>query len=63
MGDQELKLKDGVHIIVATPGRLVHFLNEKKVSLAFCRVSKKPATLPPPFDYFSICRNRVISPA
>lgn len=37
MKDQELKLKDGVHIIVATPGRLVHFLHEKKVSLAFCK--------------------------
>lgn len=35
--DQEERLKEGVHIIVATPGRLLHFLSEKKTTLFFCK--------------------------
>lgn len=35
--DQERILRNGVHIIVATPGRLIHFLKEKRISMMFCK--------------------------
>jgi ATP-dependent RNA helicase DDX41 len=36
--DQEQKMRGGVHIIVATPGRLVEMLNKKKFTLDFCKM-------------------------
>eukprot|EP01122_Echinamoeba_exundans_P005766 TRINITY_DN1592_c0_g1_i1.p1 TRINITY_DN1592_c0_g1~~TRINITY_DN1592_c0_g1_i1.p1 ORF type:complete len:469 (+),score=111.50 TRINITY_DN1592_c0_g1_i1:325-1731(+) len=35
--EQENKLRSGVHIIVATPGRLLHFLNSKRFTLTLCK--------------------------
>jgi ATP-dependent RNA helicase DDX41 len=37
MRDQEQHIRGGVHIIVATPGRLIDMLNKKKFTLNFCR--------------------------
>ena len=37
ISDQERILRDGIHMIVATPGRLIHFLKEKRISLMFCK--------------------------
>jgi ATP-dependent RNA helicase DDX41 len=35
--EQEKQMRGGVHIIVATPGRLVDMLNKKKFTLNFCK--------------------------
>jgi superfamily II DNA/RNA helicase len=35
--EQENKLRSGIHIIVATPGRLLHFLNSKRMTLTLCK--------------------------
>lgn len=35
--DQEIAVSRGVHIIVGTPGRIVHFLNTKKFNLDLCK--------------------------
>ncbi len=35
--DQENQAKGGVHMVVATPGRLGHMLNNKIFSLNFCK--------------------------
>lgn len=35
--DQERVLRSGVHIVVATPGRLIQFLKERRFSLMFCK--------------------------
>jgi ATP-dependent RNA helicase DDX41 len=37
LSDQERILRSGVHIIVATPGRLIHFLKEKRITMMFCK--------------------------
>lgn len=37
MRDQEQQIRNGVHMIIATPGRLIDMLNKKKFSLSFCR--------------------------
>lgn len=35
--DQERIIRSGVHIVVATPGRLIQFLKERRFSLMFCK--------------------------
>lgn len=35
--DQERILRSGVHLVVATPGRLIQFLKERRFSLMFCK--------------------------
>ena len=37
VGDQMRELERGCHLLVATPGRLVDFLERGKISLEFCR--------------------------
>lgn len=37
MREQEQQIRNGVHMVVATPGRLIDMLNKKKFSLSFCR--------------------------
>jgi len=37
MRDQEQQIRSGVHMIIATPGRLLDMLNKKKFTLALCR--------------------------
>lgn len=37
MKDQVASIKSGVHIMVATPGRLMHLLDSKVINLALCR--------------------------
>ena len=37
MGQQLRELQRGCHLLVATPGRLVDFLERNKVGLEFCR--------------------------
>ncbi|EGG17948.1 DEAD/DEAH box helicase [Cavenderia fasciculata] len=37
MGEQEHLFKRGIHMIVATPGRLIDLLNKRRVSLAYCK--------------------------
>jgi len=36
-GTQTEKLFNSVHIVVATPGRLIDMLNREKLTLAFCK--------------------------
>ena len=37
MREQESEIKGGVHMVVATPGRLGHMLNNKIFTLDFCK--------------------------
>jgi len=37
MRDQEQQIRNGVHMVIATPGRLIDMLNKKKFSLNFCK--------------------------
>ncbi|XP_049851454.1 uncharacterized protein LOC126326049 [Schistocerca gregaria] len=37
MHEQEQAIRYGCHVVVATPGRLIHWLKERKMSLMFCR--------------------------
>lgn len=40
--EQEQKMRGGIHIVVATPGRLVEMLNKKKFTLDFCKYDNHP---------------------
>eukprot|EP01126_Amoeba_proteus_P050309 TRINITY_DN5932_c0_g2_i7.p1 TRINITY_DN5932_c0_g2~~TRINITY_DN5932_c0_g2_i7.p1 ORF type:complete len:432 (-),score=97.73 TRINITY_DN5932_c0_g2_i7:237-1532(-) len=37
-GTQTDKISSGIHIVVATPGRLIDLLNRDKLSLGFCKI-------------------------
>lgn len=37
-GTQTERAHQGVHVVVATPGRLIDMLNKDKLSLAFCKL-------------------------
>lgn len=37
MRDQEQEIRNGVHMVIATPGRLLDMLNKKKFTLNLCR--------------------------
>lgn len=37
MQDQERTIRSGVHMVVATPGRLIQILKDRKMSLMFCK--------------------------
>jgi hypothetical protein len=45
MKDQAFALHSGVHIVVATPGKLIDMLEKKRITLDVCRYSKSDISI------------------